>query len=150
MKELEIISTNSEYIKKIESFLISKEGVLLIAKNDNKLGVVFEDNVKISQIMYKPLKKCLMLYKKEYYMKKNLLLTRKTLSKFIQLNLSREYNICFGKVKFLDKIYLDSVFNFLTKEITYSWDNIAEIIKETICISKTKRNVIKFKGKKKK
>lgn len=155
MKELVIISSNPQFILEIERFLLKfkdREIPLMasVFDKENKIGIAYTDSCKFSSIIFSPLKKCFKIFKQEFFYNLNLKVSKGVLNQFINLNIDREFEMCFEKVKYTGKIYLDSVFNFLTKEMEYSWRRVGEILSDNSRIFENRKqaeSIINFKIK---
>lgn len=146
MKEIVIISSNKKYIIAIEKSLNrmkSKEFYLatIYNKEVSKIGIAY--NKGIEKILINPLKHCFKEYKRQYYKNLDINTDKSIIEKFVKLNIVNECKYCFEKVKFNKTIYIDSVFNFLTKELEVSWTKLGNIIKD-IDNKTYKDNLINF------
>ncbi|MBQ7307036.1 MAG: hypothetical protein IJW82_00735 [Clostridia bacterium] len=156
MKELVIVSKNKAYIKEIERYFqkIKKDKIYLLqkieGKNETKLGIAYFENFDIIENINIPLKRCFKKFKRKFFYDLDLEIDIKEINKFVNLNIDREFNICFKEIKIIDKLYIDSLFSFLTKEVKESWNKIGLIIKENVSIfgiNKEDEKIIKFTKK---
>lgn len=145
MKELVIISENNNFIRDTETYIKSKKNpdillTAIVTDNYGRLAVCYNDDFDIFRVIDVPLKRYFKNYKKDYF--KRCVEDTDIVNRFINLNINREYNICFSQVKNAKRIYVDSVLEFLTKELKYSWNKIIDVISDNAYISLDKKTEI--------
>ena len=154
MKDLVIISKNKKYILEMEKYFakLKLKQLLIIQKLDTKtetkLAIAFSKQFSTKQILNVPLKRCFKCFKRKYFFDLDLGLDSKEINRLVNLNIDREFEICLKDITINDRLYIDSLFCFLTKEIKESWNKISVILKENIALfglkNNDKNNVIKF------